>query len=136
MSVPFTINVLTSEFVSPLFIAVQELPLSIDKNTPPPEVPAKIFVPLIAIARTFEYDKPLFTAIQVLPLLVDKFLDDVANEYGQSSKQIEKEAMEYLQTLPWTGNVRELRNVVERLVIMCNDLITLEDVRIFATPVI
>lgn len=82
------------------------------------------------------YVPPLKQRPDDIPLLVDKFLDDVANEYGQSSKQIEKEAMEYLQTLPWTGNVRELRNVVERLVIMCNDLITLEDVRIFATPVI
>lgn len=82
------------------------------------------------------YVPPLKQRPDDIPLLVDKFLDDVANEYGQPSKQIEKAAMEYLQTLPWTGNVRELRNVVERLVIMCNDLITLEDVRIFATPVI
>lgn len=82
------------------------------------------------------YVPPLKQRPDDIPLLVDKFLDDVANEYGQPSKQIEKAAMEYLQTLPWTGNVRELRNVVERLVIMCNDLITLEDVRIYATPVI
>ncbi|MBB6002812.1 sigma-54 dependent transcriptional regulator [Arcicella rosea] len=82
------------------------------------------------------YVPPLKQRPDDIPLLVDKFLDDVANEYGQPSKQIDKAAMEYLQTLPWTGNVRELRNVVERLVIMCNDLITLEDVRIYATPVI
>ena len=44
--------------------------------------------------------------------------------------------MKYLQALPWTGNVRELRNVVERLVIMCNDVITLDDVKLFAMPVI
>ena len=71
-----------------------------------------------------------------VPLLVEKFLGDVANEYGQASKEIEPDAMLHLQTLPWTGNVRELRNVVERLVIMCNDIITLEDVKLFATPVI
>lgn len=82
------------------------------------------------------YVPPLKQRPDDIPLLVDKFLDDVAHEYGQPSKHIEKEAMEYLQTLPWTGNVRELRNVVERLVIMCNDLITLDDVKIFATPVI
>ena len=71
-----------------------------------------------------------------VPLLVEKFLGDVAEEYGQVSKEIEPDAMLHLQTLPWTGNVRELRNVVERLVIMCNDVITLEDVKLFATPVI
>lgn len=71
-----------------------------------------------------------------VPLLVEKFLGDVADEYGQASKEVESDAMKYLQALPWTGNVRELRNVVERLVIMCNDVITLEDVKLFATPVI
>jgi DNA-binding NtrC family response regulator len=71
-----------------------------------------------------------------IPLLVEKFLGDVADEYGQPMKQVEADAMKYLQALPWTGNVRELRNVVERLVIMCNDVITLEDVKLFAMPVI
>ena len=71
-----------------------------------------------------------------VPLLVEKFLGDVADEYGQASKEVELDAMLHLQSLPWTGNVRELRNVVERLVIMCNDVITLEDVKLFATPVI
>jgi two-component system, NtrC family, nitrogen regulation response regulator NtrX len=71
-----------------------------------------------------------------IPLLVEKFLADVADEYGQASKEVEPEAMKYLQSLPWTGNVRELRNVVERLVIMCNDVITLEDVKLFAMPMI
>ncbi|MES2517247.1 MAG: sigma-54 dependent transcriptional regulator [Bacteroidota bacterium] len=71
-----------------------------------------------------------------IPLLVDKFLGDVADEYGQASKEVEADAMKYLQNLPWSGNVRELRNVVERLVIMCNDVITLDDVKLFAMPVI
>jgi two-component system, NtrC family, nitrogen regulation response regulator NtrX len=71
-----------------------------------------------------------------VPLLVEKFLGDVADEYGQASKEVEADAMKYLQALPWTGNVRELRNVVERLVIMCNDVITLDDVKLFAMPVI
>ncbi|MFN3489753.1 MAG: sigma-54-dependent Fis family transcriptional regulator, partial [Emticicia sp.] len=38
----------------------------------------------------------------------------------------------YMKTLPWTGNVRELRNVVERLVIMCGSTITLDDVKLYA----
>jgi DNA-binding NtrC family response regulator len=71
-----------------------------------------------------------------VPLLVEKFLGDVADEYGQASKEVEADAMKYLQALPWTGNVRELRNVVERLVIMCNDVITIDDVKLFAMPVI
>lgn len=71
-----------------------------------------------------------------IPLLVEKFLSDVADEYGQSSKIVEADAMKYLQSLAWTGNVRELRNVVERLVIMCNDVITLDDVKLFAMPMI
>jgi two-component system, NtrC family, nitrogen regulation response regulator NtrX len=70
-----------------------------------------------------------------VPLLVEKFLDDVANEYGQPAKTVEADAMDYLRELPWTGNVRELRNVVERLVIMCGDVIILEDVIAYASPV-
>jgi two-component system, NtrC family, nitrogen regulation response regulator NtrX len=70
-----------------------------------------------------------------VPLLVEKFLDDVANEYGQPAKTVEEDAMNFLRGLPWTGNVRELRNVVERLVIMCSDIITLDDVKAYASPV-
>jgi transcriptional regulator with GAF, ATPase, and Fis domain len=71
-----------------------------------------------------------------VPLLVDKFLQDIADEYGQPTKEVTDDAMKYLQSLPWTGNVRELRNVVERLVIMCGDIINLDDVKLFAMPVI
>ncbi len=51
-------------------------------------------------------------------LLVDKFLNDIANDYGTRKKYIKEEALELLQKNNWTGNIRELRNVVERLVIM------------------
>ncbi|GAB4029347.1 sigma-54-dependent transcriptional regulator [Spirosoma gilvum] len=67
-----------------------------------------------------------------IPLLADKFLHDIANEYGSPAKELTADAMTYLQSLPWTGNVRELRNVIERLVIMCGDTITLEDVKLYA----
>lgn len=53
-----------------------------------------------------------------IPLLVDKFLDVIAAEYGSKKKEIRKEAVELLQKNNWTGNIRELRNVIERLVIM------------------
>jgi DNA-binding NtrC family response regulator len=66
-----------------------------------------------------------------IPLLCDKFLSDIADEYGDKPKTFSEDAMLYLQELPWTGNVRELRNVVERLIIMCNETIGLEDVKMY-----
>ncbi|CCH51414.1 putative two component, sigma54 specific, transcriptional regulator, Fis family [Fibrisoma limi BUZ 3] len=75
---------------------------------------------------------PLAERRSDIPLLADKFLQDIANEYGSPAKDIDPAGMAYLQSLPWTGNVRELRNVVERLVIMCGDIITLDDVKLYA----
>lgn len=63
-----------------------------------------------------------------IPLLVDKFLDDLAEDYGAKKKSIAPEALTGLQQHNWTGNIRELRNVVERLVIMSGDTITGADV--------
>lgn len=63
-----------------------------------------------------------------IPLLVDRFLEDVAQEYGTARKNIQQNALQRLQQGEWTGNIRELRNVVERLVIMSGDEITEEDV--------
>jgi two-component system nitrogen regulation response regulator NtrX len=63
-----------------------------------------------------------------IPLLVDKFLKDIAEEYGQPVKSIDKKAMDALQKHNWTGNIRELRNVVERLIILSGKNITAEDV--------
>ena len=64
-----------------------------------------------------------------IPLLVDKFLADIAVEYGQAKKEIDKKAHETLNNHNWTGNIRELRNVVERLVILSGKTITEEDVK-------
>jgi two-component system nitrogen regulation response regulator NtrX len=63
-----------------------------------------------------------------IPLLVDKFLKDIAEEYRQPKKMIDKSAMEALQLHDWTGNIRELRNVVERLIILSGKVITGKDV--------
>lgn len=63
-----------------------------------------------------------------IPLLVDRFLEDVAQEYGNAKKKINPDAITRLQQGEWTGNIRELRNVVERLVIMSAEEITEEDV--------
>ena len=61
---------------------------------------------------------PLADRREDIPLLVQHFLENIASEYGTAPKKVEPEAIKYLQELPWTGNVRELRNVTERLVIM------------------
>jgi len=63
-----------------------------------------------------------------IPLLVNRFLEDIAEEYGQAKKAIDKKAMEALQNYNWTGNIRELRNVVERLVILSGKTITYDDI--------
>jgi DNA-binding NtrC family response regulator len=67
-----------------------------------------------------------------IPLLLDKFLEDIAQENGTAKKKISKEALDRLQELPWTGNIRELRNVVERLVILGEATISLGDVKKYA----
>lgn len=69
-----------------------------------------------------------------IPLLVEKFLSDIAEEYGQAVKSIEKKALEALQQHNWTGNIRELRNVVERLVILSGKEISLGDVEAYVLP--
>ncbi|MDT4877081.1 psp operon transcriptional activator [compost metagenome] len=56
----------------------------------------------------------------------------MAEEYGDQPKTFKADAMEHLKSLPWTGNVRELRNVVERLVIMCGQEITIDEVKLYA----
>jgi two-component system, NtrC family, nitrogen regulation response regulator NtrX len=66
--------------------------------------------------------------IDDIPLLVDRFLNDIAEEYGAKKKTINPKAMDLLKKHNWTGNVRELRNVVERLVIMSVDEIVAQDV--------
>jgi two-component system nitrogen regulation response regulator NtrX len=63
-----------------------------------------------------------------IPLLVNKFLQDIADDYGQAPKSIDKKAMQALQEYDWTGNIRELRNVVERLVILSGKEITEGDI--------
>ena len=67
-----------------------------------------------------------------IPLLVDKFLEDIAQENGDAKKRITNDALQKLQEFPWTGNIRELRNVVERLVILGEPEISLEDIKKYA----
>ncbi|AWW00161.1 sigma-54-dependent transcriptional regulator [Arcticibacterium luteifluviistationis] len=71
--------------------------------------------------------------VEDIPALAEKFLQDVGEDYtDQPLKRFSPEAMEQMKKLPWTGNVRELRNVVERLVIMCGEVIQADDVKLYA----
>jgi two-component system nitrogen regulation response regulator NtrX len=67
-----------------------------------------------------------------IPDLVQKFLQDIAADYGNKPKKISDSALKYLQGLDWRGNIRELRNVVERLVIMSDATIEETDAKAFA----
>ncbi|MEQ6169029.1 sigma-54 dependent transcriptional regulator [Ekhidna sp. MALMAid0563] len=72
---------------------------------------------------------PLRERKEDIGLLTDYFLDQVAADYGTAKKSIDKDAITQLEQYDWTGNIRELRNVVERLVIMSQDTITKNDVK-------
>jgi two-component system, NtrC family, nitrogen regulation response regulator NtrX len=69
-----------------------------------------------------------------IPLLIDKFMQDICNEYGIARKGIDDEAIRALQEYNWTGNIRELRNVVERLIILSSKSINREDVANYVLP--
>jgi DNA-binding NtrC family response regulator len=69
-----------------------------------------------------------------IPPLVDQFLSDICEDYGIAKKTIDDDTMQLLQNYDWTGNIRELRNVVERLVILSGKTITAEDVKSYVMP--
>lgn len=71
---------------------------------------------------------PLNERREDVPLLVEHFNKMICNEYGVAPKKIQPDAMEQLKQVNWTGNIRELRNVVERLIILSQEEITAEDV--------
>src|SRR5690606_23041430 len=67
-----------------------------------------------------------------IPLIAEKFLKEICEESGYAKKNFTPMAMEALKSISWTGNIRELRNVVERLAIMCDQKINEEDVMAYA----
>ncbi len=69
-----------------------------------------------------------------IPLLVSNFLEIIAQDMGKPVPTFEPEALEALKQYQWTGNIRELRNIVERLVILCGNDITKDDVVRFGNP--
>ena len=68
-----------------------------------------------------------------IPLLVEHFTEKIASEQGNAPKSFSKEAITLLQEYDWTGNIRELRNVVERLIILGGNEISETDVKLFAS---
>ncbi|GIV44485.1 MAG: Fis family transcriptional regulator [Bacteroidia bacterium] len=67
-----------------------------------------------------------------IPLLAEHFLQSICDDYGMAKKTITKEAIKELQKINWTGNIRELRNVIERLIILSDKTITDKDVIAYA----
>ncbi|QQS52154.1 MAG: sigma-54-dependent Fis family transcriptional regulator [Bacteroidota bacterium] len=70
-----------------------------------------------------------------IPMLAEHFNDLICSEYGQPKKEFMPDAIEALQQINWTGNIREFRNVVERLLILCDKKITGQDVKNYAAPI-
>jgi two-component system nitrogen regulation response regulator NtrX len=68
-----------------------------------------------------------------IPLLVNHFAEKIASEHGTAQKKFSPKAIVLLQEYDWTGNIRELRNVVERLIILGSDQVTEKDVTLFAS---
>lgn len=72
---------------------------------------------------------PLAERKDDIPLLAEHFLNIICTEQGNIKKEITSEGIKALQQLPWTGNIREFRNVMERLIILCDKTITDKDVK-------
>ncbi|MBS1681893.1 MAG: sigma-54-dependent Fis family transcriptional regulator [Bacteroidetes bacterium] len=64
-----------------------------------------------------------------IPILIDRFLDEISFNYGAKRKKIEPDAVKLLAQNEWSGNIRELKNVIERLVIMSDSAISATDVK-------
>jgi two-component system, NtrC family, nitrogen regulation response regulator NtrX len=73
--------------------------------------------------------------VEDIPLLSHYFNEIICSEYGMPVKTITPDAVKALQGINWTGNIREFRNVLERLIILCDKQITGKDVQLFAQPI-
>jgi len=78
---------------------------------------------------------PLAERKEDIPLLTNHFLDQISQESGMPPRKIDSDALVELASYKWTGNIRELRNVVERLMILSNNVITKDDVINYAKPI-
>jgi DNA-binding NtrC family response regulator len=100
----------------------------IDNNTFREDLYHRLSVILIHVPTLNEREEDI-------PLLAEHFNSVICGEYGMSKKIIKKDAIKELQKIEWTGNIREFRNVLERLIILCKDEITGADVVAYARPV-
>jgi DNA-binding NtrC family response regulator len=78
----------------------------------------------------------LIERVEDIPALVEHFVRQICAEYSIERKKVDQNAIEELKTLDWRGNIRELRNVVERLIILSEKDITLDDVKTYASGVV
>ncbi len=72
--------------------------------------------------------------IEDIPVLAEYFLNQISKEHGTAKPKIDNSAIKELQKINWTGNIREFRNVIERLIILCDKKITAKDVKLYAQP--
>lgn len=77
---------------------------------------------------------PLSKRTDDIPLLTNHFLKEICATQGKPLMKALPDAMDELKKMPWTGNIRELRNVVERLVILCENEIKADDVKLYVRP--
>lgn len=73
--------------------------------------------------------------IDDIPILSDHFMNMICEDYGIPQKIVTEDAIKELQKIKWTGNIREFRNVLERLIILSEEIITGDDVKTFAQPI-
>jgi two-component system, NtrC family, nitrogen regulation response regulator NtrX len=78
---------------------------------------------------------PLAERKEDIPLLTTHFLEQISQESGMPPRKIDSNALDELASYKWTGNIRELRNVIERLMILSNNVITKDDVINYAKPI-
>ena len=72
--------------------------------------------------------------LEDIPLLAGHFIQQICHEYGIPEKMLTEDAVKELQKIEWTGNIREFRNVIERMIILCDKKITATDVLLYAAP--
>jgi len=77
---------------------------------------------------------PLRERVEDIPLLANHFMQLTSENNGKPVLTFEEDALQELKKMPWTGNIRELRNVIERLAILCDHVVTAKDVVKFAQP--
>ena len=106
----------------------KDLKAEIEKNTFREDLYHRLSVILINVP-------PLNERKDDIPALTEHFNEQICEEYGMAKKKITKGALDELKKITWTGNIREFRTVLERLIILCDKEITDKDVVAFAQPI-